>query len=199
MKELELLRKGDWMQTYTKTKFYPIDPLSKEVDIVDIAHSLSLQCRFAGHCKWHYSVARHSLYVSQFCTHKLEGLLHDASEAYLIDFPRPVKHFSKLGDVYKELEEKVNTAIADKFSLIYPWPEDVLKADEDILWYEHREVMGVDSRMEWYHKGGPIKGVGVHLGIGYTEPAVVEDIFLNTFFKLILDRKEKHGRASSTD
>jgi hypothetical protein len=86
-------RKGDWMQTYTGRQFWPIDPRADEIDIVDIAHALSQQCRFAGHCKSFYSVATHSWHTSNVCNSEnaLWGLLHDAAEAYLVDLPTPIK------------------------------------------------------------------------------------------------------------
>jgi len=53
-------RKGNWMQTYTGKQYFPLAPHPDDVDIVDIAHSLALQCRFNGHCERFYSVAEHS-------------------------------------------------------------------------------------------------------------------------------------------
>lgn len=40
---------GAWMQTYTGKKFHPTSPTVDEIDIVDIAHALSLICRYGGH------------------------------------------------------------------------------------------------------------------------------------------------------
>lgn len=39
-------RKGVWIQTYTGRMFWPLDPRPEEIWIEDIAHALSLQCRF---------------------------------------------------------------------------------------------------------------------------------------------------------
>lgn len=87
-----------WIQTYTGRKFYPLDPRSSDVCIEDIAHALSLKCRFNGHCRTFYSVAEHSL--SCACVvHEMGGgsieqmhaLLHDAAEAYLPDIASPIK------------------------------------------------------------------------------------------------------------
>ncbi len=45
----QVSRRGDWMQTFAGRKFWPLDPRADEVFIVDIAHALAQQCRYAGH------------------------------------------------------------------------------------------------------------------------------------------------------
>ena len=96
----------DWIQTYTGRKFHPLDPAMTDFDLRDIAHSLSLLCRFNGHCLRFYSVAEHSVRVSRILPDdlKLWGLLHDAGEAYLTDLPRPVK-----GQMpgFRDMEDKI--------------------------------------------------------------------------------------------
>ena len=57
-------RKGDWILTYSGIEFWPLDPRPEDVRIEDIAHALSMQCRFAGHCDRFYSVAEHSIRVA---------------------------------------------------------------------------------------------------------------------------------------
>ena len=80
--------------TYTGRQFFPLTPRQEDIDIEDIAHSLSRLCRFNGHCKSFYSVAEHSYRISYIVPPEfaLWGLLHDAGEAYLSDLPRPIKH-----------------------------------------------------------------------------------------------------------
>jgi 5'-nucleotidase len=105
-------RTGAWMQTFTGRSFWPADPRPEDIDIVDIAHALSMQPRYGGHCTRFYSVAEHSRLVSEqvelrYGKPGLEraALLHDASEAYLVDIPRPVK--VSLSN-YKELEARLD-------------------------------------------------------------------------------------------
>lgn len=86
-----------FVETSSGTKFYLHDP---EFRFDDIAHALAYNCRFNGHTKDFYSVAEHSLLVSAIVEYLggnhqqiLEGLLHDATEAYLTDIPAPFKQF----------------------------------------------------------------------------------------------------------
>lgn len=131
----------DWIQTYTHRKFHPLAPDPRELDIEDIAQSLSLQCRFNGHCRTFYSVADHSVRVSAVVPpeHALWGLLHDAAEAYLSDLPRPIKVQIP---TYREYEDRLMRVIADHFGLGWPMPEAVHVADNRLLATEQRDLMG---------------------------------------------------------
>jgi hypothetical protein len=133
-------RVGDWMQTYTGRQFWPLDPRPEEVFIEDIAHALSMLCRFGGHCLRYYSVAEHSIYVSRLLPPEvaLVGLLHDATEAYVADVPRPLKRFIP---GYKEVEEAVWLAVARRFGLPSAVPVEVKSADNAALATEAIQVM----------------------------------------------------------
>jgi hypothetical protein len=80
----------------------------EDVDVVDIAHALSLICRFTGHTKYHYSVGQHSIAVSNLCRPKIAiyGLMHDAAEAYLTDIAHPIKAgFMWNGKPFSDVED----------------------------------------------------------------------------------------------
>lgn len=133
-------RIGDWQQTYSGVEFYPFDPRASDIRIVDIAHHLSLLCRFGGASRTFYSVAQHSVYVSQVCEQEdaLWGLLHDASEAYLADIPRPTKR----GLVeYHPAEARVQREVCSYFGLPFKEPDSVLYADSALLHTEARDLM----------------------------------------------------------
>ena len=133
-------RHGDWMMTVSGRTFWPLDPRAEEIAIEDIAHSLAHQCRYAGHTRAFYSVAQHSVLVAQHLPPELQlwGLLHDASEAYLVDLPRPVKRHLPLYDV---AEDRVMRCVAHRFNLPWPCPPQVKRVDNAILTDEMRQLM----------------------------------------------------------
>lgn len=124
-----------WIRTYTGKKFYPLDPDPDLICIEDIAHGLSNICRFGGQFGF-YSVASHSLNLANYyAVHRARGLtgepildneteinrvryalIHDASEAYIGDFVRPLKHAPEFA-YYLEVEAKLQRAIQSKFKI----------------------------------------------------------------------------------
>lgn len=173
-------REGNWLQTFSGVMFYPIDPRPEEVLIEDIAHSLSNQCRYAGHTNTFYSVAEHCYRMSYIVPKEdaLWALLHDASEAYLVDLPRPIKHYSKLGEVYIMLENRVMRAVVKRFNLPIPCPFSVHRADNIMLSTEKRDLMKLPPK-PWVETEKPLKGV-----IFPMNPCVAEIMFLERFASL---------------
>ncbi len=129
-----------WIETYTGRRFWPLAPDSTEIDIRDIAHSLSLLCRFNGHCREFYSVAEHSCRVSAIVPreHALWGLLHDAAEAYISDLPRPLKEQMP---AFNRYEDRLLAVIMERFGLDMPMPPEVKRADDILLSTELRDLM----------------------------------------------------------
>lgn len=162
------------MQTFTGRAFWPMDPLAHEIDILDVAHSLSMQCRYAGHSTIFYSVAEHSVYVSRNVppSDRLWALLHDAPEAYLVDVPRPVKPFLP---GYRDAEDRVMAAVCERFGMPPDMPVSVKEADNAILADERDQVMAPCDR-EWNLTR---KGVGVKIE-GWS-PVKAKAMFLNEF------------------
>ena len=137
------------IMTYTRTMFDPVRPEADKVNIVDIAHALSLLCRANGHIPSFYSVAQHCINCMKEARARgyserlqLACLLHDASEAYLSDVTRPVK--AELPR-YKEIEAPLQELIWNKWldtSLTEEERKLVFAVDDAILDYEFRQLMG---------------------------------------------------------
>lgn len=127
------------MQTFTGKMLDFRSPQIEDIDIIDIAHGLSNVCRFSGQSNHFYSVAEHSVLVSQLVPDefKLDALLHDATEAYMGDIPSPLK---QICFQYRNVETVLFTAIAKKFELISDMPRCVEEADLQMLACERLQV-----------------------------------------------------------
>jgi hypothetical protein len=138
---------GPYLQTVSGRWLNPFDPDPEQLDIGDIARSLANQCRFGGHCRAFYSVAQHSVHVSELVEQRggdaedvFAALMHDASEAYLGDMPHPIKHRSPLGAAFREAEKNLEEAILDRFAIKRDVPA-VKPADRALLATERRAFM----------------------------------------------------------
>lgn len=147
-------RQGDWIETYKGIKFYPLDPRPEDVHLEDIAHALSHICRYIGHCSVFYSVAQHSLAIMKEIKKvnhsprlQLIGLLHDASEAYLCDVPRPLKPFLP---GYVEWEGKIMDAVWQAFKIDPPtkWERFLIK-DFDIKMLASEGAILMNNVDDW--------------------------------------------------
>lgn len=167
--------KGDWIQTYTGKRFYILDPRTEDVCIEDIAHSLSLQCRYLGHAKFHYSIAQHCVllvaaawrrgYSAEEC---FRLLMHDAGEAYYGDWPRPIKN-SIPG--IQEAMDAVDKVIQEKYNI--PPDEDWLKTlDSNIVVDEKKALMA--EKNGWVYIGKEPFGADIKK----MEPEQAEVMFL---------------------
>ena len=173
--------KRAWIQTYSGGMFHILDPQQDEILITDIGHSLAMQCRFTGHVRRFYSVAEHSVLGSRLVSEKdaLWFLLHDASEAYIADINRPLKHFTGIGPEYIPVEASIMRAICQKFRLPAEEPPSVKKVDNAMLFAEKEQLL---APMEWDAKWGDIKPADVRVRCWSPEVAEVE--FLHRFYEL---------------
>lgn len=139
------------IETFTGRTFAPLAPVWTDIQVEDIAHALENQCRFSGHVRSRYSVAEHSVRVSVLLGARgysrqiqLWGLLHDASEAYLVDLPTPLKAHDVFGRIYRAAEAKLQKAVCRRFSLPEKEPAAVRVADRVLLATEVRDLMHGD-------------------------------------------------------
>lgn len=144
-----------FIRTYTGKNFDLLNIACSEIDIEDIAHSLSNLCRFTGHTKSFYSVAQHSVIVSEIVEAmdygpktQLMGLLHDATEAYLTDISRPLKLLSAMKG-YRKLEEELEKRIALHFGFSMFMTIAIKEADHQALATEARDLMGNPADWEY--------------------------------------------------
>ena len=128
------------MTTYTGKKVYSLEPRIDDISLLDIAHQLSMICRFNGCCRLFYSVAEHSVRGLPLVPERdrLAFLLHDASEAYMADVGRAVKSTIP---TYKILERQLLGLIYLKFGVEGYNQELITRADNILLATEGRDLM----------------------------------------------------------
>ncbi len=183
---------GTWIETFTGKQFFFAEPRAEDVDIRDIAHSLSRQCRFGGHTRVFYSVAEHSVLAVSVLKDQgrwgeitqMYALLHDAAEAYICDLPRPIK--SRLR-TYCAMEKRIQRVIWEAMGLPAPTADEeiAIKAADAIL-------LGLEGRELMHNVGGWAPSIpnaisermSADLRLRGLAPAEAEKEFLDMFYAL---------------
>lgn len=173
--------RADWFITASGRKVHALDPQPDRINIHDIAHALSNVCRFGGQCRHFYSVAQHSVLVSEIVPPEdaLWGLLHDATEAYIGDIIRPLKR--ELPD-YKAIERLWECAIAVHFGLPLELPPSVKRADHVVLATERRDLMPPEAQCNWIEDEQGFRALPQR--IRPLSPEVARELFHDRFNEL---------------
>lgn len=116
-----------------------LDMEQSQYTMEDVAHNLSMICRFNGAVKKHYSVAQHAYIISHMVDEKyaLQGLVHDNQEAFLGDMCSPLK---RIMSDFKTLENKAETFMLKKLGLRFPLHSSVKLNDLRLLAAEIRDL-----------------------------------------------------------
>ena len=171
---------------WDNTSFDVFDPFTWVFDIDVIGKSLSNICRFGGHVNF-YSVAEHSVRVADYLRRQggstrlvLMGLLHDATEAFIGDITRPLKHtlqFKVDGESVMDFEDSLNISIMNAFDLFIDASFEEDWAQVKIADYEVYKM----ERSERPSPGGSLP------------PAQALDMFQGMFHSLWRDFQMKVG------
>jgi len=186
-----------WCQTYTGRQVWPLDPDGtplSAISLEDIAHSLSMICRFNGHCEHFYSVAEHSIIIADEVFSQtsdpflaLEALFHDASEAYVGDIVAPIKP-----NYIKKVEKKWAAKIAKKFKFSLSENPLIKLLDMRILITEGKELMAPPPASWGYDD---IEPLNVNLDLLLPKPA--KKLFIQKYFFykniIAMEINEKEG------
>lgn len=138
-----------WIGLLSGAQFNYNRPEESDVTLEDLASALSNICRFSGHLPIFYSVAQHLVNTSHIVdnSYAFDALMHDTAEAFTNDIPTPLKWALP---VFKELEQKIESAMARKFNFSYPYPEPVKLADTQMLLIEKTYVKKDDQIWPYY-------------------------------------------------
>ena len=172
-----------YITTYTGKHFDPTRPDAALFDVRDIAHALSLTCRGNGHVKTFFSVGQHCINCAleaeaRGCSGRvvLACLLHDASETYMSDVPRPFKHALP---EYVEAEEKLLDMIYEHFlgsALNLEEQKQVKAIDDDMLYYDLKVLL---------HEAPEVPAPALEINLDYTVVpfSQVEETYLKLYKK----------------
>jgi len=135
------------IKTHSGRWITPWELKAEDVNLEDIAYALAKLCRFTGHCKVFYSVAQHSVLVSNIVEQLggtkneiIAGLYHDAAEAYVGDLNSPTK--VKVGASYIDLEDAALPAIQEALNIDSFNLDVVHRADQIAFEYEFFALLG---------------------------------------------------------
>jgi 5'-deoxynucleotidase YfbR-like HD superfamily hydrolase len=148
-------KRGYYIRTVSKRKLYWDHVDKHDYSIEDIAHALAARVRWTGHVSRvngrFWSIGQHSVLVHDLIakmptatvSKRKQGLLHDGAEAYMPDFPSPLKWWMRArgNDELFKLENRVDAAICKHFDIQYPFDPEVKEADLIALATENRDFM----------------------------------------------------------
>lgn len=174
--------------TFSGVEMWPFSPKPEMVRVEDIAHALSNMPRFSGHTVRFYSVAEHCCRVAALVYGRggadadaLLGLLHDASEAYLLDIPSPLKG---MYPGYREAEHRLLTCIIGAITPL-PYagelPAVVEECDKAMLRPERRDLL---PHTDWW-VGGTLPTYAQYPRIRPWSHAKAKATFLDTYYNLM--------------
>lgn len=176
------------MQLFSGKPFYPNDPQPDEMCIIDIAHSLSNQCRYNGHTRRFYSVAEHSVLVTEMVAAQTDdidlirqALMHDAPEAYVGDIIRPLK--LQLTE-WESFEQPVWEAVCKRFGIPVEMNSIVHEMDYAACAIEKRDLMNNSLGVCWGSLPDPDPKFSV-IGL---PPEEAKQLFLDKFYSMFEDK-----------
>lgn len=190
-------RRGTWLQCYSGQKFFPLDPRADEVHYDDLVVGLARECRFGGQIRdSHYSVAEHCVIVSAYAEREArargwepgeiadvarEALLHDASEAYIRDLVRPVKHLPCMRG-YRRMEARIQRAVFEHFG-VEPTKHTtaLVKEIDDRVLVDEIEALMYDPSM-YLERHAKVEGLGAEIAALPWQQAA--DVFGQRFAEL---------------
>ena len=189
----------DYIQLYGGDKFFLTHPTVDQIHATDIARSLAMQVRYLGHMKGRYSIAEHCCLMADYEWKRAQdidmtlwALLHDATEAYMPDFPRPWKVLPQF-EFVREAEAELMAVIAERFELKgRNVPDHVEALDRRILSDESEQVFPTGPVDNWGDRWKP----GLGAKIMFWDVEVAEAHYFQRLTGLIQLKLEKKRRTN---
>jgi 5'-deoxynucleotidase YfbR-like HD superfamily hydrolase len=187
-----------WISLLSGAHFNYNKPEESDVTLDDIASALSNVCRFSGHLPRFYSVAQHLVNASRIVPSEFAftALMHDTAEAFTNDLPTPLKWALP---IFKELELKIESAMANKFGFQFPYPPEIKEADTIMLMLEKYHVKECDDEWPHYEKYTReyVEPFRALVDLDSWQPRRAKREFLERFEELNNDRLEGRSRQAA--
>jgi len=156
--------KNGLIMTCDGVLFDVLNPKVSDIKLDVIAHGLAKKDRASGHYNRVWSVAEHSLFTAYAAEYyaarmglvmsevrgcAIKALLHDGSEAYLVDLPRPVKHLPGFEE-YRKIESELQTCIYHWGTFFDNKYDGIVhQADNEVLKCEFLWWLNGSENLEW--------------------------------------------------
>lgn len=191
-----------YMHQSSGLKYYPFAPNPAHVDPNVIAHHLATRARWNGATQHRdypdrifYSVAEHSIYVAVYLEGvlrrpdlALQGLLHDASEAYNGDLIRPLKYSTEFAEPFKKVEVINEEAVSKRFSLPLELDPLVKVADDAVCNTEMQQIVPRDPSEVWPEERKDVAKTEFYINM--FPPHQAKKLWLDHFYRLTAHRKD---------
>jgi len=155
-----------WIQTYSGKKFSYTDPQPESIAKSDIIAALSRESRYAGHTKWTYTVAQHSVYCSQMIDPEFarEAFAHDFAEAYIKDLPHPLKQLIReiSGNTWRTIENRIMEVVSEAVGVTFPFDAKVKQVDLRMMSTERKYLLG-ESPEPWDCNLAPFDNIAIEI------------------------------------
>jgi uncharacterized protein len=158
------------VETYAGLYLDYLDPRPEQISLADIARGLAQTCRFAGQTTRYYSVAEHAVYVAEnvmaagWPDYALAALHHDSHEAYVGDWPSPLKAVFDSG-LYRSITEDIDAAVATKFGFApHRFKHHAIKAEDELMLRREAATLkyshGIGKHWDYGRALEPLAGIG---------------------------------------
>jgi hypothetical protein len=160
----EFVTRNGCIMTCDGVLFDVLNPTVESIKLDVIAHGLAKKDRASGHYHRVWSVAEHSLFAAYAAGYyasvanmsieeirrcAIKALLHDGSEAYLVDLPRPIKHLHGFEE-YRGIEANLQDCIYQWGGFFDSQYDDIVhRADNEVLKCEFSWWLNGSERLEW--------------------------------------------------
>lgn len=178
-----------FITTFSGNRFYFDDVESNNICLKDIAVGLARTPRWGGHTRQPFYVAQHSIIHSSLMPEdgQLEGLMHDASEAFMGDMSKPLKYLLPQSE-YKAIENRLTKLIWKTFGLSDKYDPkdpngDIKRIDTELLRGEAAFLMppGTPEADQWESRTSPVRPA--HFDVIYSHEEAYR-MFILEYWKL---------------